>query len=62
MLGRIHTDETLSSIQGHMPPLPPAAQEVVQSVPWKDNGRLLCASLHWVRTGFGHCPPVAIRS
>eukprot|EP00959_Pyramimonas_sp_CCMP1952_P438294 9175625-Pyramimonas_sp.AAC.1 len=56
MLGWIHTDETLSLIPGHMPQLSPEAQALVQSVPWKDDGRLLCANFHWVRTVFGHCP------
>eukprot|EP00959_Pyramimonas_sp_CCMP1952_P297921 6231950-Pyramimonas_sp.AAC.1 len=56
MLGWIHTDETLSLIPGHMPQLSPEAQALVQSVPWRDDGRFLCANYHWVRTGFGHCP------
>eukprot|EP00959_Pyramimonas_sp_CCMP1952_P046766 976950-Pyramimonas_sp.AAC.1 len=56
MLGWIHTGETLSLVPDHKPSLPPEAEACVQSVPWEDGDRFLCANLHWVRTGFGHCP------
>eukprot|EP00959_Pyramimonas_sp_CCMP1952_P149969 3138170-Pyramimonas_sp.AAC.1 len=56
MPGWIRTDETLSLVPDRQPPFPPDAEAFVQSVPWEDDGRFLCANLHWVRTGFGHCP------
>eukprot|EP00959_Pyramimonas_sp_CCMP1952_P164021 3429219-Pyramimonas_sp.AAC.1 len=56
MLGWIHTDETLSLVPDYRPPLPPRAEAFIQSVPWEDDGRFMCANLRWVRTGFGRCP------
>eukprot|EP00959_Pyramimonas_sp_CCMP1952_P021561 454530-Pyramimonas_sp.AAC.1 len=56
MLGWIHTDETLSLIQDHVPQLLPEVQALIQSVPWRDDGRFLCATYDWVRADFGHCP------
>eukprot|EP00959_Pyramimonas_sp_CCMP1952_P045575 952324-Pyramimonas_sp.AAC.1 len=47
MPGWIHTDETLSLVPDHRPPLPPGTEAFVQSVPWEDDGRFLCANLHW---------------
>eukprot|EP00959_Pyramimonas_sp_CCMP1952_P374093 7834524-Pyramimonas_sp.AAC.1 len=48
MPGWIHTDETLSLVPDHMPPLPPEAEAFVQSVPWGGDGRFLCANLQCV--------------
>eukprot|EP00959_Pyramimonas_sp_CCMP1952_P410416 8601011-Pyramimonas_sp.AAC.1 len=52
MLGWIHADETVT-LRPDFRHWSDRADAFIQSVPWDDDGRFLCAGLHWVRTGFG---------
>eukprot|EP00959_Pyramimonas_sp_CCMP1952_P033203 696537-Pyramimonas_sp.AAC.1 len=56
MFGWIYTDETLTLLPEYRHTLPGRADAFIQFVPWEDDGRFLCAGLHWVRPGFGRCP------
>eukprot|EP00959_Pyramimonas_sp_CCMP1952_P354368 7423701-Pyramimonas_sp.AAC.1 len=51
-----HTDETLTLHPDVRHIWLERADAFIQSVPWEDDGRFLCAELHWVRTGFDRCP------
>eukprot|EP00959_Pyramimonas_sp_CCMP1952_P053941 1128112-Pyramimonas_sp.AAC.1 len=55
MLGWVHTDEILT-LRPKFRHWSDRADAFIQSVPWDDDGRFLCAGLRWVRTGFGRCP------
>eukprot|EP00959_Pyramimonas_sp_CCMP1952_P087792 1836982-Pyramimonas_sp.AAC.1 len=46
MLGWIHTDETVTLLPDFRE-WPDRADEFIRSVPWDDDGRFLCAELHW---------------